>query len=156
MRAELPYRVHNGIVQAGSRLRLRQAALVRLDVVEVQRIGGLQFQINQLVARLEQRSNAAACVDLVVAAALGADLLVVFQISLEDVLLSALALDPQALGADTLLLRAVFNLVVLPLEPSHPSIISSTAHLPRWLAPGLIFETRSVFRHRSTFSAGGK
>ena len=101
---------------------------------------GFEFQINQLVAGIQQRSDAAACVDLVVTAALGADLLIVFQISLEDVLLAALALDPQALGADTLLLRAVFNLVVLPLEPSHPSIMPSAAGRRLRLVLSLIFE----------------
>ena len=58
-----------------------------------------------------------------VLAALGADVLIGFEVGLEDGLATADALDPESFGADPLLGRAVFYLVVLPLEPGHLAII---------------------------------
>ena len=50
----LPYGVDDGVVEAGFFLGLAQAALVGLDVVEVERVSGPQLQVDQFVAGLEQ------------------------------------------------------------------------------------------------------
>ena len=65
--------VEDGVVEAGFLLRLAQALLVGLDVDEVQRIGGAQAAVDELVAGLEQQVEALAGADFEVMLALGAD-----------------------------------------------------------------------------------
>ena len=104
---------------------MREALLVGLDVGEVERIGGAQAAVDQLVAGLEQQVDALARAELEVVLALGADVEVGFKIGLADGLAAAGALDPEALGADTFfgvvaaIVAGAFELAVFTLEPGH-------------------------------------
>ena len=74
--------VDDGVVQPGLVLGFAQPRLVRLQVDEVQRIGRLQLQIDQLEARFEQTGDTLPRAQSKVLPALGADLQVRLQIGL--------------------------------------------------------------------------
>ena len=122
-------RVEDGVVEAGLLARLAQALLVGLDVDKIQRIGGAQPLIDELVSRLKQQIDARARVELEVMLALGAHLQVGFEFGFVESLAAAGAFDPQALGAHAfcariavLASRAVPRsgiVAVLTLKPRH-------------------------------------
>ena len=115
--------VENRIVKAGFLLSLTQALLVRLQVDEVERVGGAEAAVDNLIAGLEEQVESLASADFEVVLALGADVEIGLQIGVEDGLAAAGTLGPEAFGADALFFVAVafgaFEFAVLALEPGH-------------------------------------
>ena len=113
--------VEDGVVEAGLLLGLVEALLVGLEVDEVERIGGAEAAIDELIAGLEQQIDAGTRADFEVVLALGADVQVGFEVGLPDGLAAAGALDPEALSAYTFFLVVVrgFELAVFALKPGH-------------------------------------
>src|SRR5216683_2209079 len=126
VRAELADGVDDGVVEAGLLLGVGEALLVGLEVGEVERVGGAEFEVDEFVAGLEQVLDAGARVDAEVMTALGADLEVGLKLGFEDDLEAAGATDPQALGANRLL-RVVDDLVVFAFEPTHSACLPGTS-----------------------------
>jgi hypothetical protein len=126
MRSEPPRRVKNRVVQAGSRLRGAQPLLVGFNVGKVQRVGGAQPAVHQLIARLQQQIDPLPRADLEVMLTAGADIQVSGEIGLPNRRFAAHALDPQTLGAHTRLCRAPrAGTVLLTLEPGHSTSLFS-------------------------------
>src|SRR5882757_2737334 len=151
VRAELADGVDDGIVEAGLLLLSRKSLFIGLQIGEVERIGRFEFEIDELVAGFEQGSDARTGVDLEVVAALWADVLVGIQIGLPDDLATVRALDPEALGADGLLL-VVDNLVVFALEPAHASLSVERFARSCDVRQVLRGSYRSIFPLNSSFS----
>ena len=93
------------------------------QVGEVERVGGAELEVDELVAGFEEIFDAGTGVDAEVVAALGADLLVGLELCLKDDLAAAGASDPESFGANRLL-RVVDDLVVLAFKPRHASLPS--------------------------------
>src|SRR5208282_6081311 len=92
---------------------------VRLQVHKLQRVGGGQIAVeNFVLIVVEKLRQAGVRVDAKVFAALWADVEILFQVLLPDNLAAAVTLNPQPLGAHSLLARSV-QLTRLSLEPSH-------------------------------------
>src|SRR5258708_1256486 len=123
MRAQHADGVDDRVVEPGFSLGFFEALLVRLQVVEFQRIGRAKSEVYQFVAGFKEIVDAGAGVDAEVMAAVGADLLIGFEFRLEEDLAAVRAADPQALGADGLL-RVVDDLMVFALEPPHACLPS--------------------------------
>ena len=124
VRAEAAGGVEDGVVEAGLRLSLLEPLLIGLDVGEVERVGGAQAAIHQLIARLEQHVDALTRADAEMVLAFGANVEVGQQIGLPDDRATGSALDPQTLGAHPRLryrraLQARPVLPILALEPGH-------------------------------------
>ena len=107
MRAELADGVDNGVVEAGLALGFSEALLVGFEVGEVEGVGGAEFEVDELVAGIEEVFDAGAGVDGEVVAALGADAEVGVELGFEDDIAAAFAADPKALGADVVLRRSL-------------------------------------------------
>src|SRR5467141_35858 len=113
--------IDDGIFQARVGLRALQARGVRLQVDKLQRVGGDEIAIENIVfAVVEKLRQACAGVDAEVFVALRADVEIVFEVLLPDNLPAFLTLHPQPLGAYLLLARSI-QLTGLSLEPSHKS-----------------------------------
>src|SRR5882762_5923308 len=111
--------IDDGIFQARVGLRALQARGVRLQVDKLQRVGGGDIAVKNVVfAVVEKLRQAGAGVDAEVFVALRADVEIVFEVLLPDNLAAFVTLHPQALGAYFLLARSV-QLTGLSLEPSH-------------------------------------
>jgi hypothetical protein len=113
--------VDDGVVETGLFLGFGEAALVGLEVGEVERVGGAEVEIDELVAGFEELVDAGAGVDAEVQAAVGTDHEVGLEVGLPDDLAALIALDPESLGADGLL-GVVDDLVVFSFEPGHGSM----------------------------------
>jgi hypothetical protein len=110
--------VEDGVVEASLLLGFGETAFVRLEVGELERVGGLQVEIDELIPWFEQVGDARAGVKAEVVAALGADLEVGFEVCFEDGLMTGAAFRPQALGPDGLG-GVVDNLRIFAFEPAH-------------------------------------
>jgi len=99
--AELPEGGEDRVVETGLFLGGDEALLVGLNVGEIERIGGAQASIYQGVTGFEQEFNAFAGADLEVMTALGANVDIGFELSLEEDASAAWALNPEALRFDT-------------------------------------------------------
>src|ERR1700735_5251890 len=129
MRAKVSQGIDHGVIEAGLAPGLFQPVPVGLDIDKLQRVSGYELQVHQLVPRFQKAGDAAARVQPEMVSALGADLQVSFELGLEDVLPTALALLPQTLSANTLFCCIRFNLVFLPLKPGH---VFPSSTRPRW------------------------
>ncbi len=103
MRAEVTHGIHYCVIEAGLTPGLFQPVPIRLYIDKLERVGGYELEVNQLVPRLEQAGDAAARIQAEMVSTLGADLEVVFEVFLEDGLPAAFALLPQPFGAHVLL-----------------------------------------------------
>jgi len=110
--------VDDGVVEAGFLLGLREAKFVGLEVGKLERVGGGEVEIDELVAGVEEVFDAGAGVELEVAAAVHADLQVGFEIGLPERFAALATLDPKAFGAD-FVVGGGLNLVRFALEPGH-------------------------------------
>src|SRR5258708_40144293 len=111
--------IDDGIFQARVGLRALQARGVRLQVDKLQRVGGDEIAVENVVFVVVQKlSQSRAGVDAEMFVALRADVEIVFEVLLPDNLAAFVTLHPQALGAYLLLARSV-SLAGLSLEPCH-------------------------------------
>jgi hypothetical protein len=109
--------VDDGVVEAGVLAGFFEARLVGLEVGELERIGGLQVAVDDLEAGAEEGFDAGEGADAAVASAFGADLEIGFELGLPDGLAAAVALGPEAFGADAI--GAGLKFVVFAPEPGH-------------------------------------
>src|SRR5215469_821043 len=94
--------IDDGVGQTAFRLRLAQAVPIRLEIDKLQRIIGAQPGIVGFVlAVVKEQLEAATRIYAEVAFAIRADVEVLVEVFLPDNLATAVALDPEALGAHT-------------------------------------------------------
>lgn len=110
--------IDDGVIETAGGLGGFEAFGVGLQVGEVERVRGDEFEVDERVAGFEQVGDAGAGVDAEVALAFGADLQIFIQLGLEDGLATARALGPETLGADGLVDAGV-DVVLSTFEPSH-------------------------------------
>src|SRR5580658_38901 len=117
--------VDDCIFKAGVGLGPLQARGVRFQVDKLQRVGGGEIAVENVVLTVvEKLRQAGAGVNAKVFVALRTDVEIVFQVLFPDNLAAAVALYPQAFGAYSFLARRV-QLPGLSLEPSHKEQFSS-------------------------------
>ncbi len=118
---DLAASIDDGVVQPGVGNCLLQPSGIRLEVGELQGIGGNQVAVfGPELAVVKQVSEAGPGVDAEVALALGADIEVLVEVLLPDNLAALVALDPEALGFNALLARGI-EFRLFPLKPCHKS-----------------------------------
>ena len=111
-------RVDDSVVEAGLPLGFFEASLVRLKINKMKGIGGLQTEVDELVSFVEEVADPGAGVDAEVVIALGANVLILKEIGLEDGLPAALAADPKTLGSDCFLFVGD-DLMIFAFKPGH-------------------------------------
>ena len=125
MTADLAARGDDGFRQTRRVLGLLDSLRIGLAVNELERVSGNQIDIENAVAAvvfqihvIQQQRQPGARVNAEVALALGADVEILVEIFLPDDLAAAIALHPQAFGAD-FFLAASLDLGTFALEPGH-------------------------------------
>ena len=89
-----------------------EAGFIGLEIAEFERIGRFQLGIDDFIARFQQQVDTRSRTDAEVMTTLRADVEIRFEISLEDHLIAAVALDPETFSADCLL-SLVLDFVLL-------------------------------------------